>query len=149
MGEWWSNVRRGPAGAALLVSLIVVAAAIRFGPARTPARAGVYRTAEASWPDSTVTSLPIGVLQSASARHLRITGAVGAHLHRRHDETVVILSGRGRLRLGEETVDVGPGVVVQVPRGTVHSLEVTEGPVEAVGIFSPPFDGTDRVYVDE
>ena len=149
MGEWWKSVSRGPAAGALLVSLVVVTVAVRWGPERRPAHPGVYRTFETALPAASVVNVPIGVLQSASAHHLRITGEVKAHLHRRHDETVVVLSGRGRIRLAADTMDVGPGAVIRIPRGTVHALEILEGPLEAVSVFSPPFDGTDRVWVDD
>ena len=136
-------------GPAILVSAVVAMAAVRFAPECAPAAARVYRVAEGAVPATDVASVPAGATQTTSTHHLRIRGPVPAHLHRRHDETVVVLSGRGRLRLGDASFDVGPGTVIQVPRGTVHALEVTESPVEAISVFSPPFDGTDRVRVDE
>lgn len=149
MGEWWNHVRRGPAGPALLVSVLVAAAAVRFAPERAPAVAAVYRTEGASLPEADPASVPIGALDTCSAHHLRVRTGVRAHLHRRHDETVVVLAGRGRLRLDADTVDVAPGDVIRIPRGTVHALAVTGGPVEAVSLFTPSFDGADRVWVDE
>ena len=41
-----------------------------------------------------------------------------------------------------------PGTVVHVPRGTVHAVD-TYLPTTVLSIFSPPFDGEDRVYVLE
>ncbi len=149
MGEWWNHVRRGPAGPALAVSALVVAVAVRFAPERAPSSPVVYDTAGASLPDQDVASMAIGAGETCSAQHLRIRTAVRAHLHRRHDETVVVLAGRGRLRLDADTVDVEPGAVIRIPRGTVHALEVTGAPVEAVSVFAPSFDGVDRVWIDD
>ena len=63
---------------------------------------------------------------------------------------MVIWSGRGRMRLGKETVIVGEGSVLFIPRGTRHSF-VPFGPDKAVAlsIFSPAFDGKDRIFVPE
>lgn len=149
MGEWWSHVRRGPAGPALLASAIVVGIAVRFAPERAPSVPQVYRTTGAVLPDEDVANAAIGTGDTCSAHHLRIRTAVRAHLHRRHDETVVVLAGHGRLRLDADTVDVEPGTVIRIPRGTVHALQVTGPPVEAISVFAPSFDGVDRVWVDE
>jgi mannose-6-phosphate isomerase-like protein (cupin superfamily) len=75
---------------------------------------------------------------------------VKPHYHARHAETVVILRGMGRFRIGEKIFDAAPGDAFMIPSGTVHSFEVTEeGPVAAVTTFSPGFDGKDRVFVEE
>ena len=55
---------------------------------------------------------------------------------------------RDRRRVGDEVRDVGPGTVLLIPRGTVHAIEVTAGPSEAVSAFSSPFDGKDRFFVE-
>jgi mannose-6-phosphate isomerase-like protein (cupin superfamily) len=88
----------------------------------------------------------VGEHASASAHHLLIAARVRAHRHARHDETVVVLAGRARFRMGDRSEAIGPGSVLLIPRGTVHALEVTEGPLEAVSVFSPPFDGKDRIF---
>ncbi len=47
------------------------------------------------------------------------------HSHHGNDEMFVILSGRGRLRFGGESFEVGPGEVVVCPSGgpeTAHQL---------------------------
>lgn len=42
------------------------------------------------------------------------------HYHPHAEETVIVLSGRGRHRVGDEWHEIGPGDVVFVPRGVVH-----------------------------
>jgi mannose-6-phosphate isomerase-like protein (cupin superfamily) len=144
-----SYIRNGPVLPALLVSAVVVLAAVRFAPLRKSAEPAVYETGSAVLPPGPVANVAIGASKDASAHHVRVAEEVKPHLHRRHDETVVILAGRGRLTLAARTLDVGPGSVVIVPRGTVHSLVVSGDPLEAVSVFAPPFDGQDRVFVDE
>lgn len=43
------------------------------------------------------------------------------HLHPDAEEVVIVLSGRGWHRVGDEIYDIGPGDVVYVPRNTAHS----------------------------
>jgi mannose-6-phosphate isomerase-like protein (cupin superfamily) len=49
-----------------------------------------------------------------------------------------------------ETKEEGDGSVVFVPRGVAHAF-TNAGPEPAVSyvVYSPPFDGTDRVQVGE
>lgn len=68
------------------------------------------------------------------------------HLHREHEEVIVVRSGRARARLGDETIDLGPGDVLLVPRNTVHGARAFgEDPLVGVSVFAPAFDGKDRV----
>lgn len=63
------------------------------------------------------------------------------HYHRVSDEMYYIHSGSGRMRLGDEYRDVGPGDIVSILRNTIHGLVNTGG--ESMVIFiitSPPFD---------
>ena len=152
MREWWNHIRKGPIPPALVVTGIVVLVAVRFGPGGPgPAEPGVFPTRGALTPGegANITSRLLAEHESASVHHLRVEREVRAHFHRVHDETVVVLAGNGRIRLGEEWRDIEPGLVVVIPRGTVHAVEVGSEPVEAVSVFSPAFDGKDRLFVDE
>ena len=44
------------------------------------------------------------------------------HFHCRAEEIYFVVSGRGRMRLGEEWRDVGPGDAVAIPPGEVHQI---------------------------
>lgn len=50
-------------------------------------------------------------------------GTHEAHSHPRAEETVIVLSGRGWHRIGEQSYEIGPGDVVFVPRGVAHSAQ--------------------------
>src|SRR3954447_25096674 len=45
-----------------------------------------------------------------------------AHLHRRAEELYYFTAGRGRLRVGDEEREVGPGACVVIPPGPAHRL---------------------------
>jgi len=71
------------------------------------------------------------------------------HRHDRHDLWVVVLRGEGFMRLGDEERAVGEGSILYVPRGTPHAYRNTTGrPAVAYAVYTPAFDGTDRVPVD-
>jgi quercetin dioxygenase-like cupin family protein len=50
---------------------------------------------------------------------------VPMHVHRNDEESVFVMEGRVVVRLGDETFDVGPGDVVNLPRGIPHGFRVT------------------------
>jgi quercetin dioxygenase-like cupin family protein len=151
MWNWLRSVFRGPTWLAAAVALATTLVAIRLAPGdSSDADPVYYLTGEAAPAEAAanITAVEVGRHESASVHHLRVAEAVKGHIHRAHDEQVVVLDGEGTMRLGEASHDVVPGSVIVIPRGTVHSLVVTRGPVEAVSVFSPPFDGKDRHFVD-
>ncbi len=153
MLEWWKHILRGPIPASFAVCAVVAGLAGWLVPPRTDPgdQARIYECSGAPGPAAgeSDTAVAVGGYESASVRHLRVTEGVKTHFHRRHDETVTVLSGSGRIRLGDETRVVTAGTVVLIPRGMPHSLVVTGEVVEAVSVFSPAFDGKDRVDGDE
>jgi len=82
----------------------------------------------------------------ASVNVWQVTDMMPAHLHREHEEVIIVRSGRARARIGEQDVDLGPGDVFLVPRNTVHAARaIGEEPFVGVSVFAPAFDGRDRV----
>jgi len=71
-----------------------------------------------------------------------------AHLHRHSEENIYVLAGEGRMRIGAEWYELGPGSLIHVPEGVVHAL-VPRGVMTAISIFSPPLDEHDREFVVE
>jgi quercetin dioxygenase-like cupin family protein len=47
-----------------------------------------------------------------------------AHYHPNADEVVIVLAGRGRHRVGDTLYEIGPGDIVFIPRGVVHTAQV-------------------------
>ncbi len=50
-------------------------------------------------------------------------GGIPPHVNTRESETHVVLHGRYRFVLGEESHEAGPGAVFFVPRGTLHAFQ--------------------------
>jgi quercetin dioxygenase-like cupin family protein len=70
---------------------------------------------------------------------------VGDHYHRDKDEEFLLLSGSGRVQLGDTPSYeiVGPATVV-VPRGTYHRFELSEGAI-LLGVGTAEFDQEDEI----
>ena len=85
--------------------------------------------------------------QGMSANLVQVRTRVRAHLHRDHEETVLILEGRGIFVLGERGYPVKSGSIIIIPRRAVHSYEAQE-PTVALSFFNPPFDNADRTFVE-
>ena len=57
-----------------------------------------------------------------------------------HDELVYVLKGKCEIGFDGRTEIAGPGTFFFVPDGAAYDFKVLEGPLEAVGAFSPPRD---------
>jgi mannose-6-phosphate isomerase-like protein (cupin superfamily) len=77
-----------------------------------------------------------------------IESGVAAHFHASHTEHVYIIEGHGKMQIGENEFEVHPGQLVFIPKGTVHSVEVTsDEAMKALSIQAPRFVGQDRVLI--
>ncbi|GAA2659442.1 cupin domain-containing protein [Streptomyces aculeolatus] len=54
------------------------------------------------------------------------------------DEVYVIMSGRGSVTVGDETLQVGRGCVVYVPAGVPHRFHHITEDLRVLVVFSPP-----------
>lgn len=62
----------------------------------------------------------------------------GLHVHHSDDECWYVLEGTLGFRVGDATVEAGPGAVMFVPRGTPHSFwNARPQPVRYVLVMSP------------
>jgi quercetin dioxygenase-like cupin family protein len=60
------------------------------------------------------------------------------HVHNREDETVYVLEGEFRWKLGDELSVTGPGSFVFIPRGLAHTWQIIgEQPGRMLITFSP------------
>ena len=60
-------------------------------------------------------------------------GQVPSHVHDNEEQTYWIISGKGKIRLGNEEYDVKGGQAVYIPLGTEHTIKNTgEEPLEYV-----------------
>ena len=63
-------------------------------------------------------------------------GKVPKHLHPNTNEMQFILEGTGTIWLGDKEVQVKPGDLVIIPKGTAHGG--TSAPLKAIAIKTPP-----------
>jgi mannose-6-phosphate isomerase-like protein (cupin superfamily) len=92
----------------------------------------------------------IGSTPDATVFLVWVKQQVQAHYHADHTETVIVLEGEGVMTLGEEMQMLKPGVVVVIPSGTIHEVQVTsKEPMKVLSVQAPEFDGSDRILVDE
>lgn len=98
-------------------------------------------------------NIVIGSLYSSESvsHHIsRIRDRETLHTHDAHDMTVVMMSGKGNFVIGEHTIKMEHGNVAYVPRKLKHKfINTGKEPAVALVIFTPAFDGKDRVSVDE
>ena len=75
-----------------------------------------------------------------------IKNEVKAHKHVYHSEHISVLEGTGIMKLGKKSFELKPGVVIFIPKGTVHWVKTTSKiPLKVLSVQSPYFDGKDRV----
>ena len=67
-------------------------------------------------------------------------GNVGKHMHPNTNEIQFILEGTGTIWLGDKEVQVKPGDLVIIPRGTAHGGTKPDGStaIKAIAIKTPP-----------
>ena len=63
--------------------------------------------------------------QTLAEARLPAGGATAAHRHAKTEEIYYVLEGRGRMRVGDQTRDVGVGDAVAIPPGAVHQIANT------------------------
>ncbi len=103
-------------------------------------------------PDQNIAVVELGRDARTSHHVVAIRNGEQPHRHDRHDLLVVILRGHGTMLLGAlggETRPLGPGSILYVPRGTVHAFRnLADSPAVAYAVYTPPFDGKDRVAAE-
>jgi mannose-6-phosphate isomerase-like protein (cupin superfamily) len=76
-------------------------------------------------------------------------GRTTAHSHPLTEELYSFLRGSGRLTVGEDQRDVGPGDCAVIPPGAVHELANTgSGPLVLLCCCAPAYSDADTVLVD-
>jgi mannose-6-phosphate isomerase-like protein (cupin superfamily) len=82
--------------------------------------------------------------QTDGAKVLYLVGTLPAHTHKDSNEIQYVISGRGTEYFGKCPVAIGPGTLLVIPHGMIHSgMHVTQGPLKLLAILTPP--GTDHI----
>ncbi len=91
--------------------------------------------------------LPLNDSKDASSFLIWVKQHVKEHYHAEHTEMVYVLEGSGTMTLGNEKKSITEGDYIFIPKGTPHSVEVTNSEIlKVISIQSPHFDGTDRHF---
>jgi len=96
--------------------------------------------------EENVKIIPLGKDKSTSVYlfQIRQDAAMEAHSHKSHDEILYFSKGDGLLILNGTRHMVKEGMVVMIPRSSIHKYVNTGKDISvAVSMFSPPFDGKD------
>jgi len=118
----------------------------RFGENRETVALEALETRALLGPGENQRVVEIGRDANTSHHVVSIRDRETPHRHDRHDLTVVILEGWGTMKIGDQERRVGQGSIVYVPRGTVHAFRnLSDAPATAYAVYSPAFDGKDRV----
>jgi quercetin dioxygenase-like cupin family protein len=92
---------------------------------------------------------PYAKTESASYAFVRMQAGEALHRHDKSDLTMVMLRGHARVRIGARDVELWPGDVAQIPRGTPHAVaNLSPEPIVGFAVFSPPGDPKDRVELE-
>jgi mannose-6-phosphate isomerase-like protein (cupin superfamily) len=84
----------------------------------------------------------------ASVNFWQLREEIPLHVHRTHEELIVVLEGSVVTTVGTDAVTLGPGDAVLVPRDTAHGGRAAGViPARGYSVFAPPFDGADRLPV--
>lgn len=76
-------------------------------------------------------------------------GNVAKHFHSNADEIQYIVEGSGTAWLGDKQIELRPGLLVVIPRGTHHAGTVqTSGRFKALAVKLPPQAPTDTTFVN-
>lgn len=70
------------------------------------------------------------------------------HFHPATEEIYYILAGRGRMQIGDEVREVGPGDAIAIPPGAIHTIENTgDQTLKFLCCCAPGYEDADTVLV--
>jgi mannose-6-phosphate isomerase-like protein (cupin superfamily) len=88
--------------------------------------------------------------QSLAEATVPVGGATAAHYHPLAEEIYFIQTGTGRMRLGDEERDVGPGDTVLIPPGVEHKISNTgDGTLRFLCCCAPAYPHADTILTEE
>jgi quercetin dioxygenase-like cupin family protein len=100
-------------------------------------------------PDQAMAIVDLDRTEAASFHLVQVQTQEPYHLHRAHDATAILLEGRGMLKVGKDHIKMKAGDVVSIPRQLVHYYRNdADTPSVFYVIFTPPFEGKDRVVIE-
>ena len=87
--------------------------------------------------------------QSLAEARLPSGASTAPHYHPRTEEIYYILEGAGRMTIGDDSRDVGPGDAIAIPPGAVHTITCTSPtPLKFLCCCAPGYEHADTVLVE-
>ena len=89
-------------------------------------------------------ALPAGM--ACSIAHARVAAGAATVPHTLATSTEIywVLSGRGRMHIGDETADIGPGEAVLIPPDSIQWIEAADGEeLVFLCVVTPPWSAED------
>jgi len=87
--------------------------------------------------------------QSLAEARVPVGGSTLEHYHPRAEEIYFITHGQGRLRLGNEEREVGPGDAIAIPPGVPHKLWNTgEDTLHLLCCCAPAYEHSDTILTE-
>jgi len=86
--------------------------------------------------------------QSLAEARLPPGARTAPHYHPATEEIYYILEGSGRMTIGEDAQDVGPGDAIAIPPGAVHTILCTgDSPLKFLCCCAPAYEHSDTVLL--
>ena len=87
--------------------------------------------------------------QSLAEARLPVGGSTMEHYHPRAEEIYYITHGTGRIRIGDETVEVRVGDAIAIPPGKTHKIWNTgNGTLRFLCCCAPGYENSDTVITE-
>jgi mannose-6-phosphate isomerase-like protein (cupin superfamily) len=88
------------------------------------------------------------VKQSLAEARLPAGAVTTPHYHPRTEEIYYILEGTGRMQIGSDTRDIGPGDAIAIPPGAAHTIANTgRGTLKFLCCCAPGYEHDDTVLL--
>ena len=87
--------------------------------------------------------------QSLAEARLLPGASTRPHYHAATEEIYYVLSGQGRMRIGNEERLVGPGDAIAIPPGSVHTISnVGSETLKFLCCCAPAYEHEDTIFAD-
>ena len=105
-------------------------------------RFGLAPSLEARFARRSLQSATVGVGRETLAPGFRIPFG---HMHRDQEEVYVVLRGSGRMKIGDEVIELAEGDLVRVAPGVWRCTEAGPGGLEILAVGAPIAEENDSV----
>ena len=66
------------------------------------------------------------------------------HYHKKITEFYLVVEGKGKIQLDNDTIEISPGTCIMIPPGTRHRATADEGCLRIWVVSTPSYDPNDK-----